>query len=300
VSTGSPGAQGVFPETNVVITFSEPMDTVATAGAVSVTAGPGYNGGSKTWNAGGTILTFNPDVNYPNDTVVTISFAAGAQDPAGNDLPATASRTFRTARSGSVVLESEAAIDGYGYVTQGGGSTDVYPVSGSSMVVGDSSANGQYKGFVSFSRAGLPATLTRFTAATLGVHQYATTGLPYSDLDRQTFCRLNPITGTTTCFFDDLLAVHVNLGASLDAGDMTTPELTGHVELATSATLGAWSASVLGAVEDDRTNARGRSQWRIEFPVATDGAGDNDTASLYTAEASAGFRPTLSVTYEYY
>jgi hypothetical protein len=275
VGTGSPGAQGVFPDTNVVITFDEPMDTTSTGGAVSVNAGPGYNGGQPRWNTEGTVLTFDPDVNYPAGTLVTVAIGAGAKDGAGNPLPAFTSRTFRVAYSATATLSSEAAIDGYGYST--GTSTDVYP-SSSFLLVGDSASNGQYKGFVSFSRAALPATLTRFTAATLSVYQYSVSGTPYDDLDALRYCFYNPFLGTLVCYYDDLLAAHVNLGTSLDAGDFTAGLLTGAYEISTSAALGTKSANVLTAVEDDRVSGRSRSQWRLEFPTATDGGGDFDGA----------------------
>jgi hypothetical protein len=302
VGTGSPGAQGVFPETDVVITFSEPMKPLVTEAAISVTAGPGYNGGQKSWDATGTVLTFNPDVNYAYGQTVTVTFGAGIADASGNPLPATASRTFRIASSASVTLESVPSRDGYAYSS---GSSVTVNAGTSYLAVGDSSLNYQYKGFVSFDRNALPANLTRFTAASLGIDQYSVTGTPYDDLDQSTFfCIFNPITHLYTCFVDDLLAYHVSLDATgtagLDPGDFAGASITGAVEIATSPALGYWSANVLTAVEDDRASARRYSEWRLEFPVATDGAGDTDLAYFYAGEGSAGTRPTLTLTYEYY
>jgi hypothetical protein len=298
VGAGSPGAIGVFPETSVVIAFSEPMAPVATAGAVSVTAGPGYNGGVKSWDATGKILTFNPDVNYANGQTVTVAIAAGATDAAGNPLPAFASRTFRTAYSASATLESDPARDGYAY--SNGVSVTVVS-SGSYVAVGDSSLNYQYKGFLSFNRSGLSPAPSRFTAATLAADQYLVSGTPYDDLDRLVRCYV--ILGGVYCIVDDLLAQHVSLDgagvAGLDAADFTSAALDGAVELATSAALGYWSVNVLTMVEGDRVAGRARSEWRLEFPVATDSDAVTDLAYFYSGEAAAGTRPTLTLTYEY-
>jgi hypothetical protein len=297
------GAQGVFPETNVVITFDEAMDTVATGGAVSVLGGVGYNGGTKTWNAAGTVLTFNPDVSYPHGTTVSVQVATGAQDVSGINLLASDNRTFKIALlSFAVTFASEPAIDGYSYVTSGGTATYVYPALGDTALVGDSASKGQYKGYVSFLRSGLSVNLTRFTAASLYAYQNAVSlgGTPYADLDYSYICGI--ILGGGYKYCDrDLWAVHVNLGTSLDAADVTSAALSGPYELSTSESLGAKSVDVLAAVESDRTAARSRTQFRVEFPVFSDNDAIADYASFYTGEyATAAYRPRLVVYYEYY
>jgi hypothetical protein len=302
VGTGSPGAVGVYPETNVVFTFDEPMDTVATGAAISVTAGAGYNGGTKTWNAAGTVMTFNPDVDYLPGATVTVAIGAGARDPATNPLPAFANRTFRTAYRATIDIYGEGAFDGWGTstVVYTAGDGDVWPAD--RLIVGDHTGNGQYKGFVSFYRTGFDPEFTRFTAATLNLYQYNVYHTPYDDLDQLDFC-LPIFGGGYRCYYTELLATHVDLGAALNNGDFASAALpTGSVEIVTSSTLGWWSANVLAMVEADRTAAvpRSRSSWRLEFPVATDADGVADWANFYTGEATNGLRPTLTLTYEYY
>jgi hypothetical protein len=277
------------------------MDTVATSGAVSVLGGAGYNGGTKTWNAAGTVLTFNPDVDYPHGTTVTIQIAPGAaMDVSENPLPLYANRTFKIALlSGAVTFASEPAIDGYSHVTSGGGTTYVYPT-GDSLPVGDNATAGQYKGYVSFLRTGLSVNLTRFKEATLYGYQHSVFGTPYADLDYTYICGI--ILGGGYKYCDrDVWAVHVNLGTSLDAGDVSSAALSGSYELSTSETLGTKSVDVLAAVESDRTAARARTQFRLEFPVSSDGDLVSDYGAFYSGDyATAAYRPRLIVYYEYY
>jgi hypothetical protein len=299
VGASSPGADGVFPETNVVFTFDEPMDTVATAGAISVTGGAGYNGGTKTWNVAGTVLTFNPDVDYPADgRTVVLSIGAGARDAAGIALPVWTPRNFKLAYQATATIYSEAAIDGYSITSSGGGSTTAY-ATGDSLYVGDSASSGQYKGYVSFSRSGLSATLTRFRQATLYAYQYAVNGVPYTDLDYTYICGI--IIGGGYRYCDrDVMAAHVDLGTSLGAADATAPVLSGSYELSTSETVGYKSVEVLPAVEADRLAARSRTQFRLELYVASDGDFVSDYGAFYTGDyATTSVRPRLVVTYEY-
>lgn len=296
----APGAQGVFPETNVVFTFDEPMDTVSTAGAISVTGGAGYNGGTKSWNAAGTVMTFNPDLDYPADgRLVTITIGGGAQDAAGNPLPAWAPRTFQVAYQASATLYSEPSIDGYSLTSAGGASTTAY-ATGDSLYVGDSASAGQYKGYLSFSRAGLSVNLTRFREATLYAYQHAVNGTPYTDLQSLYVCGIILGGGYKLCD-RDVMAVHVDLGTSLGASDATAPTLSGSYEISTSETLGSKSVGVLAAVEADRLAGRSRTQFRLEFPVSSDGDYVSDYGAFYTGDfATTTLRPRLVVSYEYY
>lgn len=294
----SPGATGAFPETNVVITFSEAMNPTATQGAITVNGGAGYNGGAFSWDATGSVVTFNPDVNYPPGTVVTVTVGVGATDLAGNPLAAAVTRYFRAAYQATETVASDPVIAGYAYVTFGGGSINTYP-SAAYMYAGDSYSNDTYVGFISFPLTGLAHTPSRYKAAVLGVHQGGTTGAPYTDLRRQDYC-FPILFGGYKCFYTYLQASHVNLGASLDATDVTTAVLAGSWEIATSATAGVYSRDVAAALERDRLDGRTRNQWRLNFPTATDIANDADYAWFESASSgTVANRPTLVVTYEY-
>jgi hypothetical protein len=300
VTASSPGAVGVYPETDVVITFNEPMDPAATSGAVTVTAGAGYNGGTKTWDATGAVLTFNPDVNYANGMTVNVSITggpSGAKDAAGNSLAASETRSFRVARQATERVYST-SIDGYGYSTGGGASVSM-STAGTTMYAGDSSsADGQYVGFMSFPLTGFTNTPSRYKAASLSVTQTACTGTPYSDLYTG-FCF--PTFLGFKCFWDYLLVSHVNIGATLDAVDFTTPVLSGSWEISSSANPGTYFVDVVGALESDRAAGRSLNQWRLNFPRANDGGADYDYAAFYTSEYTTDptLRPNLYVTYEY-
>lgn len=292
----SPGATGAFPETNVVITFSEAMNPTATQGAITVNGGAGYNGGVFSWDATGSVVTFNPDVNYPPGTVVTVTVGVGATDLAGIPLAGAVTRYFRVAYQATETVAGDPAIAGYGSSASGGGSISTY--ASSMMYAGDSSWNDTYVGFISFPLTGFAHTPSRYKSAVLGVYQGGSTGTPYTDLRQQIFCI--PTYLGFKCFYNYLLVSHVNLGASLDAVDVTTPVLAGSWQIASSATVGAYTVDVVGALERDRLDGRTRNQWRLNFPRATDGLSDPDYAWFDSASSgTVANRPTLVVTYEY-
>lgn len=309
VGTGAPGATAVYPETNVVITFSEAMNQTVTQGAITVNGGVGYNGGSFTWDATGSVVTFNPDLEYPAGRTVTVTIGLAAADLAGNTLGdasnnplvAPVTRTFRVANQATETLYSEALIDGYGYSVSGGTSVTMNGT-GSYMYAGDSSASdGQYAGFMSFPLTALSHTPTRYRVGTLSVYQVGCTGTPYTDLRRLGFCiPLYP--SGLKCFYTYLLASHVNLGASLDVTDFTTPVLSGSWQISSTTTVGLHSVDVNAALESDRQAGRARSQWRLAFPIANDAGADNDYCYFYTSDyatSDLSQRPHLDVTYEY-
>jgi hypothetical protein len=87
VATPSLGEKGVQKNAVIVMTFSEPMGTVA----ASV---PSFNLGDPSWNTARTMVTFNPtpDFSYAQNYTVTVT----GTDLAGNQLAGTTSWTFTT------------------------------------------------------------------------------------------------------------------------------------------------------------------------------------------------------------
>jgi len=71
------GATEVAIATNVVITFSEPMEQVATQGAVTIA--PGVSGIVYTWSAGDTVLTVSHNV-FTTCTLYTVTVSTAAED----------------------------------------------------------------------------------------------------------------------------------------------------------------------------------------------------------------------------
>ena len=85
--------------TNVVITFSEPMDQ-ATLTTSTITLTPTGGGaaitGTVTPGAGNTTATFNPNADLAYNTSYTVTVTTGVKDVAGNALAAQSTSTFTT------------------------------------------------------------------------------------------------------------------------------------------------------------------------------------------------------------
>jgi hypothetical protein len=93
-SSPSSGASDVDITTEITITFSEPMDTAATEGAVLISPGSITK---RTWDAGGSLLTLS--VELEPQTTYSITISQGATDIAGNTITSGHSVTFTTASS---------------------------------------------------------------------------------------------------------------------------------------------------------------------------------------------------------
>ncbi len=90
-SLPSSGASEVDVTTEITITFSEPMDTTTTEGAVIISPGAITK---RTWDAGGSILTLS--VELEPQTTYTVTISQIARDFAGNTLTSVHSFTFTT------------------------------------------------------------------------------------------------------------------------------------------------------------------------------------------------------------
>ncbi|HEX2878746.1 MAG TPA: Ig-like domain-containing protein, partial [Polyangiaceae bacterium] len=112
------GANGVQSDAQIVIEFSEPMNTASVEGAFDSGNLPGVD---FSWNTANTILTLTPqsELSYAEgfDTSVVaegydFGIATGAQDLAGNALPA-ADFDFTTLRRIATVLSGVSNLDGF-------------------------------------------------------------------------------------------------------------------------------------------------------------------------------------------
>lgn len=278
-------ATGVANDANIVITFSERMDQVATQEAYTSADLPA-GAVSFTWNEAGTVLTVTPNspLEYASGEerpAKRYSFAVtgAARDVAGNALVPVLSG-FTTLKRIEVALVSQAARDGY--VFSRPGVVDAgFPI----IRVGDWLTNEGVRGFLSFDLAGVPEGVggEALEEAKLYVYKEEVRGSPYVSLGF-------------------IVLEHVNYGPSLDEGDYRAPRL---------ADLGAFDgpgspsrespyreADVLSAVRDDllRRSERGsRSQYRLSFPVETDNDGENDLVVFSSGEATN--KPELRLTY---
>lgn len=95
--TPSDGADGVLVGSTVTVTYTQPMNTVATEAAFSVS--PNVNG-DHDWSDDATEQTFTPDGPLTPGTTYTVTVSTSAADAAGNVLPEPYTFTFHTGGSG--------------------------------------------------------------------------------------------------------------------------------------------------------------------------------------------------------
>ena len=281
--TPADDAIGVIADTNVVVTFSEPMDKADVQAAFSISHG---NPGVFSWNPAATVMTFNPGASLPYGANVTLSISHTAADAAGLEMEDDFDANFKVLRQLSTTVYSQGGFDGHIYgpgvavIGSHVKSTDV------NMYVGTWS-----RGFLSFDLSGLPDDLHSIVSAEVKVYQ--------SDHHASAY-------GGAT---GNLLIQSVSYG-TLDVGDFSSPAFTYCNALCllpapTSATLSSsaadgWkSVNALGPVRSDWTNraARGeRSQFLLRFVTENNGAGASVWAKFASGDA-LGQRPLLSITY---
>jgi hypothetical protein len=279
-------ATSVLPDTNISITFSEPMDQSNTAAAFQITSPNGLNGGVVTWADGGRTLVYDVPTNLAVAASVTFQVGTGARDIAGNPLGAAYSSTFTVAHEKTVDIYPE--WDGY---IVGASTVDT---SGVSMVAGDSVTNIQAKSAFSFSHSLITPTPVRIDGATLHVYQANCVGSPYCvvTFPQRCLCLIGQV-----CWLAPLQAQHAVLGTSLDASDWSATALATHSFGTNSGAV--WrDMDVLSDLLADRTASRTRSQWRLEFEEPTDGDGVADACVYSTSEATSN-RPYVRVHFYY-
>ncbi|MEZ4372912.1 MAG: Ig-like domain-containing protein [Polyangiaceae bacterium] len=169
------GEAGVREDAKIVITFSEPMDQAATEAAYE---SPDISAGQVTmeWNAAGDVLTITPNaplpyVNAGDRAVAALEFAykinTSATDLAGNSLAADPEYRFTTARRCTRALEPVASLTGL--VSSNG-----YDAT-NDIIVGDGSANQEYRGFLTLDMSKLPDGILEFESAKLQSTRRAST-----------------------------------------------------------------------------------------------------------------------------
>jgi hypothetical protein len=107
-SSPADSATGVANDADVVLTFTEPMDT----GSVTYTYTNYTSGATAVWSSGNAVLTLTPDGTYDSEASITFEITA-ADDPTGNSMTNTISThpfsftivEYSTASSGSLYIE---------------------------------------------------------------------------------------------------------------------------------------------------------------------------------------------------
>ena len=290
------GATGVSADAKIVVTFSKPMDQAVTQAAYQSASLPA-SGVTFDWDASGTVLTVTPNTPLvyatgtdPKVVVATIyafSITSTAEDKLGNALVPVNS-SFKTLREITASLQSEAVRDGY---VESGGSYDTTV----DLYVGDSSNNSGVRGFLSFDLSSLPNSLTSsdLVSGMLNLYKAVVTNDPYTDLH-------DPC--TPACLTTRVILDHVTYGITLDSADYYTPKLeaSGYTD-GLSVPIGYVTSDVLTSVRDDVTNRitrENRSQYRLGFPLISDGDSKNDNVSYGAAESNFGYRPSLVLKYQ--
>lgn len=280
------GAIGVAKDATLTVTFSEPMDraTAQTAFAIS-----GFNAGVFTWNEEGTVMTFNPDTDFPYGTTVEWHVSAVAKDLTGNTLESATAASFRTIRVSTVTID----FDPY---TSGSATAPNYERFNHNYnleLVGDSVQNRQSRLLLGFKLDALPEALSVITSSRLRWFATEQGGTPFSTLGR-------------------LLLEHVYIGETIafSSIEMTNPAAKGQYEapsLGSSISIpistlpAATITDVTSFVTHDwaervnRNTKRSQFRLRFELPTNNDGLIDRVASDVDQNPKLA----ELEVTYEY-
>ena len=256
------GATGVVFTSNIVITFSEKMDQVATQSAYQSTTLPADQV-SFSWNAEGTVLTVDPqgdllyargaDVNALAPRSYDFNLGATAKDSAGNSLTSVSS-SFSTLRRIDTNLPYISELCGTAY------SNNIFDATNSAPRVGDSLFGADNisvvaRAFFTFDLSAIPNSVrdADLEIAEVTLYKNSVSGNPYA--------------------FGSINLEHVNYGATTDNSGgaiFNTPSLA-NLGIADDASqsLEYRARDATSAVRNDLTDraARGnRSQYRLAFP----------------------------------
>lgn len=262
------GEHGVIQATNIVLTFSEPMDQASAQVAFSVTAPMGVTG-TFSWSADGRTMTFNPTQSFAYGALVAWRIANTARDLAGNTLLQTLSRGFEVRKLTTVVFDSVPVFDGWVsnsmLVSEAGG-----------IIVGDNSSNIGFRGMVGFDMSSLPADVLAIKRADIYLYQNSWSGNPRGTLGGQP--RIE----------------RVNMGATLDHTDYGAPAFMGVTDslvFGTPSDLLGWKVtqtSIYGVTADfaQRATRNSMTQWRLRFPNELSANAVNDNYTYYAGNTA--------------
>ena len=294
-------ATGVRADAKIIVTFSQPMDQAATQAAYQSSDLPASSVGF-TWDASSTVLTIKPNAALEYAKGITFTTAATAyaltltgtaKDKTGIALvPLTSA--FTTLRVITTTLVSDDTRNGT-VESDSSVTTGKY----SFVVVGDSNKNVGARGFFSFDLSSVAGNRpgSDLSRATLKLFKSYNEGDPYQNLAPS--CDPN-----VQCDqYASMNLDHVDYGPSLGGNDFYTPTLaalgvidTLYVNFKTYT-----RADVLAAVRDDLANRdirENRSQYRLSFPMLTDGNDKTDLVYFhYESPSATATRPLLVLEY---
>jgi hypothetical protein len=256
-SSPSEGERGVLVDQSLILTFSKAMNTASVEAAWSSTSLPASDL-NFSWNAANTILSIDASavLEYPagDENVdrfgytITLDDTAEAAD--GNALDAAFNTSFETARDVTMqlarVVATTGGFDGNGVTTD--------------IRVGDTPANGTYRGFISIDLSTLP-TVVQFTTASVFARQTDVVATPYIDLG-------------------DLLLEHLSAIAAIDQAAYTASPLAEVGVFSNSTAVanpgGDRSLDVRDEIAADYAASNSSSTFRLDFATAQDLENDDD------------------------
>ncbi|KFE67082.1 Ig-like domain-containing protein [Hyalangium minutum] len=283
------GAIGVAQSATFTVTFSEPMDKASAQTAFAITSPSGFNAGVFTWSAEGTVMTFNPDTDFPYGTTVGWQVSMAAKDLAGNTLESATAASFRAIRVNTVTIDFDPYTSGSALAPDYARTSALYNLEN----VGDNTQNREVRLFIGFKLDVLPENLARIADCRLKWFTSSQQGSPFSSLGR-------------------LLLERVFIGESIafSTTDTTNPSSKGQYESAAlgspiivlnsaiPATLTSEVTSLVALDWLERTNRNSkRSQFRLRFEVPSNNDGLRDT--IVSDVEQTPKLAELLITYEY-
>ena len=266
--TPAAGQIGIPADEVIKIGFNEAMDQASVEAAYS-SHHLAKDAVTFSWNEAGDLLTITPKAplalaegigNDPSVTEATkyeMWITTDATDLAGNPLTNQAEVSFTTSKR--MVTTAPVVADLTRYRVSNGGVSAV----GDDLRIGDN-AMLTYRGFVTFDLVGMPGG-AEIEKAAFSVQQTAYIGTPFD--------------------MGNVNTVHILYGIVNSTAWNAVP--LGMMDpLTTTTAIGPRSVDVTGAVAEDyadRAARSNRTQYRLEFPTATNGDGDQDTIELGTA-----------------
>ena len=277
---------------NLVVTFSEPMNKTATQNAYAgndqiAPANVTFSWDTAVGTPTGTVLTINPNTDLAYDAIIdpagpakvyTYSFT-GATDAAGNVLTSGA-RTFKTLRNITQTIRSTPALSGevvFSAVPAGNKYFQADIEAGESNGTdfpAEIGANYAWKGFAGFDLSSVPAAVAaaNLTSANFVAKQFEVAGAPYA------------AGGLGSVQLEHIVFTAASIDAArFTAYDPATNPSLQTVALSTTAVIEDKTANVLAAVNGDLTN-RGtranRSVYRLVFTNVTNSNATQDLAKF--------------------
>jgi hypothetical protein len=171
-------------EVNILITFSEPMNTSSVENSFSLSDGSNNVNGSFSWNVN--TMTFNSDNNLAYDTWHFVTVATGAMDATGNNMENEFNSSFTTEAAGPCTYSITPTSDffwssggtGSFSVTSSASDCDWTATEGATWITITSGSSGSGDGTVTYSVAENSSSNSRTDTITVDGQSHTVTQAP--------------------------------------------------------------------------------------------------------------------------